>query len=96
MVEGVDSFVEGPLVAVDDQAQAQLTHHAVAECVHLAKLPGRVHVQQGNRHGRGMERLPRQVQQHLRVLADAVEEDGPREFRHHFADHVDAVCLQFP
>src|SRR3989441_13360130 len=65
MVERVDPFVERSLVAVDQKAQTELAHDPVAEGVHLAKLPGRVHVQQGKWHGRGMKRLPGQVQQHL-------------------------------
>ena len=92
--EGVDALREAFRVRVHQQFEAVLVHHALAERVHLAELPLRVHVQQRERQPGRVEGLERQVQHHRAVLPDRVQHDRPVALRHDLAHDVDALGLE--
>ena len=82
------------LVDMDDQIEAQFARGAIAEGDHVAKLPGRVDVQQRKRRPGRIERFARQVQQHGGILADGVEQHRPAELRGSLTENVDALRFQ--
>ena len=61
------------LVDVDDEVEAEPARRGVAKGDHLAKLPGRVDMQQGERRLGRMEGLHRHVKHHARVFADRIQ-----------------------
>ena len=87
---------EAFLIEVDQEVEPEfLRDILVAEPVHVAELPGRVDVEERERRLRRVERLHREVQEHRRVLADRVEEDGLLEAGGDLAEDVDRLCLEF-
>ncbi|MCY1431938.1 hypothetical protein D9M71_479170 [compost metagenome] len=92
--ERVDGLFHAFGVDVHQQFQAQAFGGLVAKGDHFAKLPGGVHVQQGEgRLARG-EGLHRQVQHDRAVLADGVEHHRVFTLGHHFTDDLDAFRFQ--
>ena len=94
VVERVDAVAHAVLVDVDQQVEAELLRHLVAERDHLAELPGRVDMQERERRLGGIERLHRQMQQHRGILADRIEHDRLGEVRRNLAEDVDRLGLQ--
>ena len=94
----VVEWVDPPLfrlgVLVNEQFHARFLGCAGAQVVHRLELPGGVDVQQRERRGRGVERLPGEVQHHRAVLADRIEHDGLFGLRHHLAHDVDRFGLE--
>ena len=66
----------------------------VAEFDHFAELEARIDVEQGERDGRGEERLLRQAEHDGRVFADAVQHDRALKLARDLAENVDALCLK--
>ena len=75
MSERADALGAPVLVDVDDELHAGLARHAIPEVVHLRKLPGRIHMKQGEGRQCRMEGLLRQAQHDRTVLADRVQHD---------------------
>ncbi len=88
------AVVEVVLHARDLEPQAQALGGRVAVGEHLGEVVARVHVQHGERHRAGRERLDREVQHHHGVLAAAEQQHGALELGHHLADDVDALALE--
>ncbi len=92
--DGVDAVLEPLLVGVHDQVEAQPCGGGVTERDHVPELPGRVHVQERERHAGGAERLDRQMQQDARILADRIQDHRPLELGRGFAQDVDRFGFQ--
>ena len=76
------------------EMRQKLAREPFAERVHVLELPGRVDVQERERHAAGVEGLARQVREHRRVLPDRVEHDRVAELGRHLADDVDRLRLE--
>ena len=94
MADRADAALEPVLVDVDDEIEPELARRAVAEGDHVAKLPGGVDMQQGERQLAGMKGLARQMQHHRRVLADGIEHHRLGAFGRDLADDVDRFGLE--
>ena len=78
----------------DDEIEAVLGGHAIAVLDDFAELPLTVDVQERERDGARPERLAGQVQQHRRVLADRVHEDGLAKGGSRLAQDPDRLRLE--
>src|SRR5580765_7526732 len=76
----VDAALKSFLVDMNDQFQPEAPYRRVAKFDHLAELPHRVDMEQRQRKLRGMERLPRKMQQNVRALADRIHQYRVAEF----------------
>jgi hypothetical protein len=94
MGDGRDAVAHALLVHMHDQIEPEPAHLAIAEGDHLAELPGRIHMQQGERRLGGIERLQRQMQHDRGVLADRIKHHRMAELRHHLAHDADALGLE--
>ncbi len=94
MVERVDAGRHAIGIDVDDQVHAGLGGHAIAEGVHVTKLPGRIDMHQREGRRRRMERLGRQMQHDGGILADRIKHDRIAALGRDLADDVQAFCLK--
>lgn len=69
VVKRIDVLRDGFRVGMDEQLNATLARHVVAELVHLPELPAGIDVQQRKGWRRGIERLAGKVQHDRAVLA---------------------------
>ena len=77
-----------------DQIDSQLPSALVAKLDHLAKFPGRIHMQQREWRPRRVESLHRQMQQYRRVLAYGIHHHRVLELGNHFAHDKDALGFE--
>ena len=91
VVERIDATFLRFRILVNQQLHARFRRHPVAQRVHVAKLPGRIDVQQRKWRRRGMEGLARQMQHHRRILADRVQHHRLFGLGDHFPEDVDAL-----
>jgi hypothetical protein len=94
MVERIDSAPLRLRVAVDEQLHARFPGDPVAKRVHVAKLPGRVDMEEREGRRRGEEGLAGEVEHHRAVLAHGIEHHRPLGLRDDFAQDVDALRLE--
>ncbi len=94
VVEGVDAARLGLGVLPHQQLHPQFGGHALAQRIHVAELPGGVHVQQREGRRRRVEGLLRQAQHHGRILADRIQHHRAFALGHHLAQDVDAFGFQ--
>jgi hypothetical protein len=94
VAERADAAGQAVAVDVHDQRQAELLHPPIAKGDHLAELPGRVDVQQGEGRLGRMEGLHREMKQHRGVLADRVEDDRFAEHRGGLAQGMDGLGFE--
>ena len=94
VIERIDAFRQRFGILIDEQLHAGFARGPVAQRVHVAKLPGRIDVQQRKRRARGIERLLRQVQHHGAVLADRVQHHRPLRLGDDLAHDVNALGLE--
>ena len=95
MGERADAGVEGFHVALHDEVPTEFLGIAVAELYHLAELPLRVDVHEGERHLAGGKCLFGQTHHDAAVLADAIEHYGVLELGGYLADDVYALGFKF-
>ena len=95
MREGSYASAEGLHVALHNQVPAVLLGIAVAELYHLAELPFRVDVHQGERHLAGCKGLLGQAHHDAGVLTYTIQHDRILELGSHLTNDVDALGLQF-
>jgi hypothetical protein len=79
---------------MDQEVEAELARHRVAELDHLAELPPGIDVEDRKRDAAGKERLAGQMQQNGRILADRVHHHRPLEARRDFAEDFDTLGLE--
>ena len=76
----IDAALDAFLIDVHDQIEPEPFRRLVAKRDHLAEFPPRIDVEE--REGRlcRIKRLPRQVQQNARILADRIHQHGVAKF----------------
>jgi len=79
---------------MNEELPAELLHHRVTERDHLAKLPRRIDMKEGERRLAGVERLSREVQHDAGVFPDAVEHHRVPTLGGHDPHDVDALGLE--
>ena len=95
MVERVDAFLHRLRIVIDGINSMAASLAALSRSAyHVAKLPGRIHVQQRKRRAGRIERLLGQVQHHGAVLADRVQHDRSLNLGHDFAQDVNTLGLE--
>ncbi len=92
--ERVRACVEGFLILVYDQLDADFARVAVAKLDHFRKFVARVDVQQGKRNFPRIESFLRQTQHHRRIFSDGIQHHRPRKLRRRLAKNLDALRLQ--
>lgn len=75
----MNAILNGLFVGVDDQIKIELSRRLIAECDHLAELPGGVDMEDRKRNTTGMEGFSAQVQENTGVLADRIHQHRSRE-----------------
>ena len=98
MKRPVIEWIDPPLlrfgILVDKQLDAILFRNRIAEFVHGLKLPCRIDVEQGERDGRGVESLARQVKQYGGILAHRIQHDRVFALGHDLTQDVNAFGLE--
>ena len=94
MVERIDALLKCFWVPVHDKIDALFGSDAVPSLIHLAKLPGRIDVQQRERQRTREEGLPGEVKHHRRILAHREKHHRARGLRHGLAQDEDALRFQ--
>ncbi len=94
VVERVDPIADTFLVHVNQKLKPELARHAVAKRDHLAKLPGRVHMQKRKRRARGIKRLQRKMHQNRRILPNRIKHNRVRKRRRNLPEYVDRFRLK--
>jgi hypothetical protein len=91
---GLDTPRQTLAVHVNDKLEPELVRRRVAERDHVAKLPGRIDVQQWERRLDRTKSFLRDVQHHARILADRIEQDRLAKLGHRFAHDGDRLGLE--
>lgn len=95
MRDWIDSSAQSFGIGIDDEIEPELFAHVpVAICVHVAKFPGRIDVEQWEGEFARVKRLAREMEQNGAVFADRVKHHRPLETRDDFSNDVNALGLE--
>ena len=77
-----------------DERLAAIAGDAIAELIHLPKLPACIDMQQRKRRWCRVERFAGELQHHATIFADRVEHHRSLGFGNRFADDVNALGFE--